>query len=215
MIDLQLTEARTRPRGSRRGFAWSRPRGADRIFFLRYFAERELSARSPRFAASAKARSPLRSPSRARLSWRALSKTHAGVGGGLMPPNHGGADEHRRNLDELEPVLRDRILRLDEPVARSDWGAVRPALAGTPFREPTFAGSYPRRCIRPRAGGHLGTQRHANRRTTGEIHDSSTPACTPPLTDGSGFVVYSRPSVLRLSTTPTAGLVDDPRPTRR
>jgi hypothetical protein len=41
-----------------------------------------------------------------------------------MPPNHGGADEHRRNLDELAPVLRDRILRLDEPVARSDWGAV-------------------------------------------------------------------------------------------
>ncbi len=41
-----------------------------------------------------------------------------------MPPNRGSADEHRRNLAELDPVLRDRILGLDEPVARSDWGVV-------------------------------------------------------------------------------------------
>ena len=32
--------------------------------------------------------------------------------------------ERRDNLDELDPMLRDRLLALDEPVGRSDWGAV-------------------------------------------------------------------------------------------
>ena len=32
--------------------------------------------------------------------------------------------ERRENLAELDPVLRDRLLRLDEPVDRSDWAAV-------------------------------------------------------------------------------------------
>lgn len=34
------------------------------------------------------------------------------------------AHERRANLAELDPALRDRLLRLDEPVDRSDWEAV-------------------------------------------------------------------------------------------
>ena len=38
---------------------------------------------------------------------------------------HGGwSHERRENLAELDPVLRNRLLSLDEPVDRSDWGAV-------------------------------------------------------------------------------------------
>ena len=35
----------------------------------------------------------------------------------LPPWNH----KQRRNVDELEPVLRERVTALDEPVARPDW----------------------------------------------------------------------------------------------
>jgi hypothetical protein len=43
------------------------------------------------------------------------------------------ADPSRAFLDELGPELRDRILALDEPVARDDWaGVVRRARAHAP-----------------------------------------------------------------------------------
>jgi len=41
-----------------------------------------------------------------------------------MPAPGGWGQERRENLAELDSVLRTRLLRLDEPVDRSDWGAV-------------------------------------------------------------------------------------------
>lgn len=107
-----------------------------------------------------------------------------------MSRQGGRSHERRENLAELDSVLRDRLLRLDEPVDRSDWAAVVHRSRGLrPSRYRSFA-------LVASGGAVLSLALTLSLVPLFSAAGHSRPEAAPlrlslHLSDGSGLVLYS------------------------
>jgi hypothetical protein len=107
-----------------------------------------------------------------------------------MPGHRGWSHERRENLAELDPVLRDRLLGLDEPVDRSDWAAVvERSRLPRPSRYRSFALVATGAVVASLALASLLVQQLPS---GGRSARAAAPLrLTVHLSDGSGLVLYS------------------------
>jgi hypothetical protein len=121
--------------------------------------------------------------------------------------------ERRENLAELDPVVRDRLLGLDEPVDRSDWAAVvRRSRGARRTRRRSFALLASGAAVLSAAVAvSLVPQFHGARQPSA---DAAALRLSLHLSDGSGLVLYSVPARARFLDNSDDRLASEPS-TRR